>query len=183
MAVEMSAARLLAPFFGTSLYIWGILIGLMLAYLTAGYWFGGALADRRPRPGLFYGLNAVAACAIALLGLVAPAVLNVALLLTEPAPFGLYLGTIAGCLALFAIPTVLLGTVSPFAIRLRVDRVGAAGRAAGSIFALSTIGSLIGTFAAVFLIIPAIGTRATLYSFAAVLLLAALAGLVTKGKH
>lgn len=176
MAVEMTASRLLAPFFGTSLYIWGILIGLILAYLTLGYWLGGRLADRRPRRRLFFGLSAIAAVAVALVGLVATPVLNAALGGTEHWPYGLFLGTLAGCLALFAVPVVLLGSLNPFAIRLKVVGLSDAGNVSGSVFALTTIGSLIGTFGAVFLLIPSWGTRATLYAFAALLLLVAGAG-------
>jgi predicted membrane-bound spermidine synthase len=176
LALEMAAARLLAPFFGTSLYTWAILIGLILVYLTAGYWIGGKLADREPYSGSFFVLNGISALAVALAGAVATPVLGGALQTTDRLPFGLFFGTIAGCLALFAIPTVLLGCVSPYAIRLSVSRVAAAGSAAGSVFALTTIGSLVGTFAAVFLFIPTWGTRATLYFFAGLLLAASFTG-------
>lgn len=176
MSVEMAASRLLAPFFGTSLYIWGILIGLILAYLTAGYWLGGRLADSRPSRPLFYAVNAIGAVAVALVGLLATPVLGTALRTTEDVPFGLFWGAIAGCVVLFAIPIVLLGAVGPFAIRLSVSGLAGSGSAAGTVFALTTIGSLIGTFGAVFLLIPEWGTRATLYSFAGVLFAAAAAG-------
>lgn len=181
MALEMAAARLLAPFFGTSLYIWGILIGLILVYLTAGYSLGGKLADRAPRPAVFFALNGLAAVAVALDGLLATPVLSGSLGATEGLPFGLYAGALAGCLALFAIPVIMLGCVSPFAIRLRVSGVQQAGQASGAVFALTTIGSLIGTFGAVFWLIPSAGTRVTLYAAAGLLLLcAAFAWLTTR---
>ncbi|MDE3074143.1 MAG: fused MFS/spermidine synthase [Chloroflexota bacterium] len=177
MAVEMGAARLLAPFFGSSLYIWGILIGLVLVYLTAGYWLGGRLADRVPRREvLLYGLVA-AALAIGLVAVVAWPVLGLALAGTEHLPFGLFWGAFLACLLLFSAPTILLGGVNPFAIRLAVERVEAAGNAAGSVFGLTTVGSLIGTFSTVFLLIPTFGTRATLLLFAALLLLVSLLAL------
>lgn len=177
MGVEMSASRLLAPFFGTSLYIWGILIGLILAYLTIGYWLGGFLADRRPRRRPLFTLNAIAGAAIALVALISTPLLHAALASTERLPYGLFLGSVAACLALFAIPVVLLGCVNPYAIRLSVGQVAEAGNTAGSIFALTTVGSLIGTFGAVFVLIPDFGTRATLYICAAALLGASLLGL------
>jgi hypothetical protein len=172
LAVEMTASRLLAPFFGTSLYSWAILIGLILAYLTLGYWLGGKLADRRPAPRPFFLLTGAASLTVALVAAIASPLLGAALGATEGLPYGLFWGTIAGCLGLFALPTILLGCVSPYAIRLRVAAVAGAGNAAGTVFALTTIGSLIGTFGAVFLLIPNLGTRATLYVFAALLLLA-----------
>lgn len=176
LAVEMAAARLLAPFFGTSLYSWAILIGLILASLTLGYWLGGKLADARPDRRPFFALNAVAALTVAFVAVLASPLLGGALAATEGLPFGLFWGTIAGCLGLFALPTILLGCVSPYAIRLSTAGVAGSGNAAGTVFALTTIGSLIGTFGAVFLLIPNIGTRATLYVFAAILLAFSLLG-------
>jgi MFS family permease len=176
LALEMGAARLLAPFFGSSLYTWAILIGLILVYLTAGYWLGGRLADRRPSHTAFFTLNLLAAAMVALAGAVATPVLAGALRGTAGLPFGLFFGAIAGCLALFAAPMILLGCVSPYAIRLSVDRVANAGHASGTVFALTTIGSLLGTFSAVFICIPNWGTRATIYVFAGLLLAATGAG-------
>jgi hypothetical protein len=176
LAVEMAASRLLAPFFGTSLYSWAILIGLILAYLTVGYTLGGRLADRRPAQRPFFVLNAVAALSVALVAVLATPLLGGALAATAGLPFGLFWGTIAGCLGLFALPVVLLGCVGPYAIRLSVAGVAESGRASGTVFALTTIGSLIGTFGAVFLFIPNLGTRATLYVFAAILLVFSCAG-------
>jgi len=176
MAVEMAAARLLAPFFGTSLYIWGILIGLILAYLTLGYWLGGSLADKHPARRVFYGLNVLGAVTVALVGLLATPVLAAALYGTVHWPYGLYAGTLASCLILFALPIILLGSVGPFAIRLSVAGLDGSGNTAGTVFGLTTAGSLIGTFGAVFLLIPTIGTRATLYAFAGILLATAAAG-------
>jgi hypothetical protein len=182
LAVEMAASRLLAPFFGTSLYSWAILIGLILAYLTLGYWLGGKLADSRPSRKPFFALNAVAALTVALVAVLASPLLGGALTATEHLPFGLFWGTIAGCLGLFALPTILLGCVGPYAIRLSVAGVADSGNAAGTVFALTTIGSLAGTFGAVFLLIPSVGTRSTLYIFAAVLLGFSLLGLGVSGQ-
>ena len=182
LAVEMAASRLLAPFFGTSLYSWAILIGLILAYLTLGYWLGGKLADARPARRPFFALNVAAAVAVGLVAVLATPLLAGSLAATEGLPYGLFWGTIAGCLGLFAVPTILLGCVSPYAIRLSVSGVAASGHAAGTVFALTTIGSLIGTFGAVFLLIPDVGTRATLYVFGAILLATAAAGMGLSGK-
>lgn len=177
LALEMAAARLLAPFFGTSLYSWAILIGLILTYLTFGYWLGGKMADSRPRRRPFFTLNAIAAITLALVAVLASPLLGGALAATEHLPFGLFWGTIAGCLGLFAVPTIMLGCVSPYAIRLSVVGVAGSGNVAGTVFALATIGSLVGTFGAVFLLIPNVGTRATLYVFAGILLAFSLVGL------
>jgi MFS family permease len=183
LAVEMAASRLLAPFFGTSLYSWAILIGLILAYLTLGYWLGGKLADSYPRRRPFFGLALLGALTVALVAGVATPLLGASLMATEGLPFGLFLGTVVSCLGLFALPTVILGCLNPYAIRLRVRGVAGSGNAAGSVFALTTIGSLIGTFGAVFLFIPNVGTRATLYIFAAILVVTAGIGLARPDKQ
>ncbi|HLG69421.1 MAG TPA: fused MFS/spermidine synthase [Chloroflexota bacterium] len=182
LALEMAASRLLAPFFGSSLYSWAILIGLILAYLTLGYWLGGKLADAFPRRRPFFGLALAGAVTVALVAVVASPLLGASLAATEALPFGLFFGTIAGCLGLFAAPTILLGCLNPYAIRLSVKGVAASGNAAGSVFALTTIGSLIGTFGAVFLLIPNAGTRATLYVFAGILLAVAALGIALPDK-
>src|SRR6059058_432351 len=111
LGIEFGASRLLAPYFGTSLYVWGTLIGLVLIYLSVGYVIGGRLADRRPNASLLFQLTAWAGLWIGPILLASQqgfATLSV----------GLFLGTLIAVLLLFAVPTILLGCVSPFAIRL-----------------------------------------------------------------
>lgn len=176
MAVEMAASRLLAPYFGTSLYIWGLLIGFLLICLAVGYWVGGNLADRHPNRRTFLATLALSAVTIAVIAFAAPPTLNAAQSGTAGWPYGVLWGALIGCIVLFAIPTLLLGALNPFAIRLSVDRLDKAGNAAGNVFALTTLGSLVGTFGSVFLLIPNYGTRATLLLAAAITLAAALLG-------
>ncbi len=178
MALEMTASRLLAPRFGSSLFIWAELIGLVMIYLTAGYTLGGRLADRYPSPTLLYGMIAAAAVWIGLLPLVAVPVLDWASNFPDPITGTTY-GAIVGIVLLFLVPVTLLGAVSPFAIRLRMREVDASGNTAGSIYALSTLGSILGTFVPVFLLLPYLGIAQTLFVTAAVLVLAAGAGLLS----
>lgn len=161
MAVEMAGSRLLAPYFGNSLIVWANLIGLIMVYLTVGYYLGGWLADRHPTPIVLLRLTSAAALCIALIPLAARPVLGFAAAGFTSLRWGLVASSFIGVVALFAAPMVLLGCVSPFAIRLDVRGMHAAGRVAGGIYGLSTLGSIVGTFLPVFVLIPTIGTRST----------------------
>ncbi|MFN8485744.1 MAG: fused MFS/spermidine synthase [Anaerolineae bacterium] len=178
LGIEMAASRLLAPYFGTSLLIWANIIGLMLAYLALGYWLGGRLADRRPDAAWLYGIAALAGAMTGLIPFAAGPVLRASQQSFLDASAGLFVGSLLGTLALFSLPVILLGMVTPFAVRLALRDVTSAGRDIGSLYALSTVGSIVGVFAAALVLIPLVGTRATFLTFAAALLLAALAGLL-----
>ncbi|HZR44774.1 MAG TPA: fused MFS/spermidine synthase [Ktedonobacteraceae bacterium] len=178
LAVEMAASRLLAPYFGTSLFVWANLIGLILLYLTIGYYVGGRLADRYPRPTVFYGLTAVAALLIALIPLISRPILSWSLLAFATYSVGVFYGSLVSVILLFAVPMILLGCVSPFAIRLRVEQVGKSGRTAGLLYAISTAGSIAGTFLPVLVFIPWIGTYRTFLVFAFALLVVSIVGLI-----
>ena len=177
LAVEFGAARLLAPYFGTSLYVWGVLIGLVLVYLSAGYVLGGRLADRHPRPELLFQLTAWAGLWIGIIPLLSYPILLVSQQGFKTLDAGLVLGTLLAVLALFAVPVVLLGCVSPFAIRLLLRDVQTGGNTAGAVYALSTAGSILGTFLPVFWFIPTYGTRPTLVGFSLALLVPSVLGL------
>src|SRR5213082_3900095 len=177
LAVEFGAARLLAPYFGTSLYVWGVLIGLVLVYLSAGYVLGGRLADRHPRPELLFQLTAWAGLWIGIIPLLSYPILLVSQQGFKTLDAGLVLGTLLAVLALFAVPVVLLGCVSPFAIRLLLRDVQTGGNTAGAVYALSTAGSILGTFLPVFWFILTFGTRPTLVGFSLALVGISVAGL------
>lgn len=179
LAVELTASRLLAPDFGTSLFVWANLIGLILLYLTVGYYLGGRIADRYPRPAVLYGMTAIAALLIALIPLIAPPVLTWALFTFAALPLGVFYGSLVSILLLFALPIILLGCVSPYAIRLRVEQIGKAGRTVGYLYAISTAGSIVGTFLPVLVTMPYLGTNLTFFLFAAALLLMSLIGLLS----
>jgi spermidine synthase len=183
MTVEMCASRLLAPYFGTSLFIWGILIGLVMIYLTVGYALGGRLADRYPRASVLYGITGAAGFAVGLIPLVSGPILRWSLQGFAQYSVGIFLGSLIGVVLLFAVPLTLLGFVSPFAIRLRTLGVASTGGTAGGVSALSTLGSILGTFIPVFLLIPNIGTAATLYTASVALLAFSMLGLLSASRH
>ena len=177
LAVEFGAARLLAPYFGTSLYVWGVLIGLVLIYLSAGYVIGGRLADRRPDEILLYQITAWAGLWIGLVPLVSYPILLASQQGFRELSIGLVGGTLVAVMLLFAVPVILLGCVSPFAIRLLLKNVESGGNTAGRVYALSTAGSILGTFLPVFWFIPTYGTRPTLEAFGLVLVLFSIAAM------
>ena len=177
LAVELSASRLLAPYFGSSNLVWANLIGLILIYLTAGYYLGGRLADRFPHPAALYQIIAWGAFLVGLVPFAARPLLRGISGELSVAQVDVLIGSFIGVLALFALPVTLLGCVSPFAIRLAVRDVGQAGNIGGGIHALSALGSILGTFLPVLVLVPAVGTRATFLVFSGVLLLVALIGL------
>src|SRR5436305_10641834 len=177
LAIEFGASRLLAPYFGASLYVWGTLIGLVLIYLSIGYVVGGRVADRRPSASLLFQMTAWAGLWIGLIPLVAYPILLASQRGFATLSVGLFLGTLLGVLLLFAAPVILLGCVSPFAIRLRLRDVETGGNTAGRVYALSSSGSILGTFLPVFWFIPSYGTRPTLEGFGLALVGISIAGL------
>ena len=173
MSTEMAASRLLAPFFGSSILIWANIIGLILIYLSAGYFLGGRLADRHPELPYLSRLMLLAAAAIAITPFVAEPVLDRAVRAFADASVGAFLGSFFAAMLIFSVPITLLGMASPFAVRLGVDTVEKAGEVAGRMYALSTTGSILGTFLPVALLIPLIGTRRTMLASAALLAIVA----------
>jgi spermidine synthase len=173
LSVEICASRLLAPFFGSSTVVWANVIGLILVYLSIGYWFGGRVADRRPHAALLGRIILVAAAAVAVIPFVARPFLDATVQELDTASLGAAVGSFFAALLLFALPVTLLGTVSPFAIRLTLPSVETAGAVSGRLYGLSTIGSILGTFAAALVAIPFVGTQRTMIGTAVLLALAA----------
>ena len=180
LALEICASRLLAPYFGSSTIVWANLIGLVLLALSLGYWLGGKLADRRPSPRLLGGIVVAAAALVVGITFVTRPILDVAAEGLDEISAGAVVGSFFATLLLFAPPVVLLGMVSPFAVRLAIDDVSSAGAVAGRLYALSTAGSLLGTFLSALVLIPAIGTQRTLLATAAFL---ALSGSLLLGRR
>ncbi|MCU0491763.1 MAG: fused MFS/spermidine synthase [Chloroflexaceae bacterium] len=181
LGIEMVMPRLLAPFFGTSQPIWAVVIGMTLLYLAIGYWLGGRLADRNPDERTLYKLIAWAGLICGFIPLVAQPILRFAQQSLIQIAAGGFIAALVAVVLLFAAPVILMATVGPFAIRLQLLRmqegVAAAGRTAGTISALSTIGSILGTFLTVLLLIPSIGTDRTLLLFAVFLTTLGIIGL------
>lgn len=169
MALEMVASRFLAPQYGNSIVVWASLISVFLAGLSIGYWLGGTSADRWPS------LNGVAAVLIAASGCVLAVPLTAQWIFTI-APSDVRTGSLVASILLFLAPTVLMGSVSPYAIRLDAADHERLGRSSGKLYAISTCGSIFGTIATAFWLIPHAGIDNLTYILGAVL--AGLAGAV-----
>ena len=163
---EIAAARLLAPYFGASTTVWANTIATVLVALSIGYWLGGRLADRHPLHRHMSALVLMAAVGLAAVPFIARPFLDVAVNALSDISAGAFLGSLLGVLVLVAGPVLLLGAVAPYAIRLSVREVASSGTTAGLLYAISTAGSLVGTFAAALLLIPFAGTRRTFLVFA-----------------
>ena len=166
LGVEIAASRVLAPTFGSSLYVWGALIGVVLTGLSIGYWAGGALADRWPSPYLFVGAIALGAALVLAIPLVDEWVLE-QVVTWDP---GLALNPLVAAIILFGPMSVVLASVSPIAVRLAARSLDRLGRTAGRLFSISTAGSIAGTFVTAFWLVPEYGTDQVLAMGAVVLL-------------
>ena len=177
LAAELAAGRLIGNVFGTSNIVWASIIGLILIYLTFGYFLGGKWADADPTPAAMYRILAWGAFTLGLVPYIAGPVLRAAATAFETLQVGILGASFIVVLVLFIVPITLLGTISPFAIRLSVDDTSRAGQVSGQIYAISTLGSFIGTFLPTLVTIPAIGTKNTFLVFSLLLLFVALVGL------
>jgi len=174
---EIAAARLLAPWFGASTIVWANTIATVLVALSLGYAIGGRLADRNPTLSGLARWVLAAAALLALVPFLSGPFLRLSTTAFSQLSGGLFVGSLVGVGVLIAVPVLLLGMVSPYALRLKVDHVEDAGRVAGRLYAIGTIGSLVGTFLAALLLIPLVGSRRTFLIFALTIALVVLPGL------
>ncbi len=181
LAIEFGASRLLGNTFGTSNLVWASIIGLILIYLTVGYFIGGRWADRSPKPQTMYTVLAWGGFTAGLIPFIARPVLRMAADAFDQLQVGILFGSFTAVLILFVVPVTLLGTISPFAIRLAIVDSRQAGRISGQIYAISTLGSFIGTFLPVLVMIPLVGTTLTFLVFSLFLTSVALFGVWKSG--
>ncbi|GAB5489980.1 MAG: fused MFS/spermidine synthase [Phototrophicaceae bacterium] len=177
LAVELSASRLLGYVFGNSNLVWANIIGLMLLYLTVGYFIGGRWADKSPKYSTMYKIVIWGAFLSSLVPLISRPILTFSATAFQDLEAALALGSFVSVLVLFSVPITLLGTVSPFAIRLAVTDLESAGRVSGQMYAMSTVGSIIGTFLPTLYLIPVVGTTRTFLIFGGLLFFVAFYGL------
>ncbi|MCH6570323.1 MAG: fused MFS/spermidine synthase, partial [Acidobacteria bacterium] len=166
MMIEVLGTRILGPFYGVSLFVWSSLISVTLIALALGYYLGGIAADRAKRFQLSHGI-ALAALSTALI----PVIKTPVLLQTNA--LGVRAGAFTSALLLFSVPLTLLAMVGPRVIKLCTSRLESVGRSAGSVYAFSTVGSVLGTLVLGFFLLPMMGTRTILYGVSVGLLVLA----------
>lgn len=171
MAIEIAASRFLAPYFGTSTFVWANIIGLILLSLSIGYWIGGKWAERWPSGKFLMSLSLLSGvfmCLIPLWGKFIFPLLSNGILAT---PVQIIICSFFAMSIVFAPPIFLLAMVGPFSIRLLSDKTNDVGRVAGNLYACSTLGSLFGTFGTALITIPFIGAKETIFIWSSILIL------------
>lgn len=167
LVIEMVAGRILAPFVGVSIYTWTSIIGVILAGISIGAYIGGKLVDRFPSRktlGWLLLLSGVASLTIIPL---------THLVAAYRFPFSLMTRIFIVTTIIFFIPGCILGTISPVVVRLTLKNLDKAGNVIGKIYAFSTLGAIIGTFATGFFLISWMGTRSIILTMGIVLILSA----------
>jgi len=177
LGAEIAAARLLAPYFGASTIVWANTIGIVLVALSIGYWYGGKLADRNPTREGLYRIVLLSGLLLAAVPFVADPFLGFAVDALDSISAGAFVGSLLGVTVLVAVPILVSGAVAPYALRLAVGDVAQAGTVSGRLYAISTVGSLLGTFTSALLFIPLIGTRRTFVVYGLLLVVLAVTGL------
>ena len=167
----------MAPYFGASTIVWANTIGIVLVALSIGYWYGGKLADRNPTREGLYRIVGLSGLLLAAVPFVADPFLGFAVDALDSISAGAFVGSLLGVTVLVAVPILVSGAVAPYALRLAVADVAEAGTVSGRLYAISTVGSLLGTFTSALLFIPLIGTRRTFVVFGLVLVVLAAIGL------
>lgn len=171
LIIEILGTRVLAPFYGSTIFVWSSLITVTLGALALGYWFGGRLADRKHSYVIFWLIIIVA-------GLLISALLQFKkYIILASDDLGLQYGPLAASALLFGLPLFLMGMVSPYAIRLSTVDVKSSGQTAGKIFAFATTGSIVGALASGFFLIPLMTVSSMFYASSVLLVLVGVLGL------
>lgn len=169
MILELTGSRLLAPHVGGSLPVWTSLIGIILGSLSAGYMLGGKIADKNPNYqmlGVILFLSSIALCII-------PPLSTLFLPLLLQFIHDIRISAVLASIILFVVPSIFLGMVSPYAIRLKLKSIQQTGETAGKLYAISTVGSIFGTFLAGFYLFSILSSTYIVYLLAAITFLLA----------
>ena len=173
MAIELLGGRLLAPYFGSSIYVWGAIITVFMLALSVGYLLGGRLSLRQPSMAKLGGILLVAALTTLPVVLEADTWLDgISTRYADPR-----LGSLLGAIALFFVPTVVSGMVSPYAVRLLVEDQARAGDRAGKLYFVSTFGSALGTLLTSFYLVLYFEVNQILWAMLLISLLSGMAGI------
>ncbi|MDP7591742.1 MAG: fused MFS/spermidine synthase [Litorilituus sp.] len=179
MGVELLAGRILAPFFGSSVHIWGSIITVFMLSLSLGYLLGGKLSTRSASLQHFGVIFIVAALMLLPIANMSPWLMEIIFLAIEDARYG----SLAASMALFFIPTIFLGMLSPYAVRLLVKSSHESGQVAGKLYFVSTLGSALGTIMTSFYLVLWFNINQIIYSFCSLLAcLGVFAVLLSKSK-
>src|SRR5882672_2907489 len=160
MSFEMLGSRYLNPYFGSGIYTWASLISTVLAALCIGYFIGGIAADRYPSAAVLGATVLIGSVYILVLPLFSERMLELVLGAIDDVKAG----SLAAAFVILFFPVTFLGMYSPFGIRLLLHSAQSSGRISGTVYGISTLGSIVGTLGTTFILIPAIGTRAITFT-------------------
>jgi hypothetical protein len=165
MGIELLGGRILAPFFGSSVHIWGSIITVFMLSLSLGYLLGGKLSTRAPSLSKYGQIFFIAAIMVLPIALFGQWLMEAVFLSVEDSRYGSLLAS----MVLFFIPTVILGMLSPYSVRLLVTSSNESGQVAGKLYFVSTLGSALGTIVTSFYLILWFDINTIIYSFSAIL--------------
>jgi predicted membrane-bound spermidine synthase len=170
MSLEIVGSRVLSPYFGNSVFVWSSLISVFLMSLSFGYHLGGKLSDKMPEPKILSAIIFGSGVLIFIIPFIQEPVNNAIF----DFDLGMKLSPLIASSILFLIPSILMGAVSPFAVRMSVKSIETVGNVSGNISAISTIGNIFGTLFTSFYLIPTIGTKLIINLLGLTLLLTSL---------
>lgn len=170
MIFELVGSRMLGPYFGTSIFVWTSLIGIILGSLSLGYYLGGKISDKKANLNILSFLIFLSAVFIGLTFIIKDSLL---IFLESSVPDTRISSTIAS-LILFSPTSVFLGMVSPYAAKLKLNSLNTSGSTVGNLYAISTVGSIVGTFLSGFYLIPSFGTNKLLIILSIILVVVSL---------
>ncbi len=165
LGLEIMASRVVAPFFGNSVYVWGSLISVFLLALSIGYFLGGVLADRLPD----FRVLALVLFAAGGFVVIVPIIREPVGVFVANLQWDFRLSVLCAVSIYFLLPSILMGLVSPYIVKLKTTEFAFLGQSAGNVYAVSTLGSITGALLVSFVLITAFGTRAILWGSGAVL--------------
>jgi len=177
LMLELLGTRIISPFYGTTIYVWSSLISVTLVFLALGYFAGGKIADRRPRPTMLYLFILLAGLSVVLLSIVDSPVLAV----TDH--LGPRWGALCSTFILFSLPMFFLGTIAPYAIKVKAEELKNIGVTSGNLYGVSTIGSFTGALLTGFILIPNLAISTIVNLIALLLFVVVVGGFIMERKY
>ncbi len=168
MCVELCSAKILSPYFGTSIYVWASVLGITLTALMSGYYLGGYISSRNQKRETVFRLMLVGGCLVTVIPLVSNFILPITI------NFSLLKGTVISLMCFLFFPLMIFGAVSPLIINLLTDEAKDSGKSSGTVYAVSTLGGIITTFMVGFYTLPEYGLNATLFSYGLIVIITSL---------
>ncbi len=168
MCVELCSAKILSPYFGTSIYVWASVLGITLSALMSGYYLGGYISSKNQKKEVVFWLMLVAGLLMALIPIISSSILPSTINLS------LLAGTVVSLMCFLFVPLMIFGSVSPLVINILTDKAKDSGKSSGTVYAVSTLGGILTTFIVGFYTLPQWGITITLYSYGLLVVFTAL---------